>query len=486
MTGKATATRGNLPAELTSFIGRRRQLQDVKSALTSARLVTLVGPGGVGKTRLALRSATDLNRGIANGAWLVELEGLRDSELVTKAVMTSLGLRDESSRWPVSRLIDYVASKQLLFVLDNCEHLIDASAVLAETILREAPGLRILATSRQPLGVAGETVIRVGPLSVPEDDGQFGPERIAQSEAIALLVERAREAGAAFEVTPDNHAAVVELARRLDGIPLAIELASVRLRTLGLDQLVERLNDRFHLLVGGSRTAPSRHQTLEATIAWSHDLLGQDERALLRCLSVFAGSFSLEAAEIVGEAGTNTTADVLDVLTNLVERSFVVREGTSGRARYRLHETMREFALLRLLEADEEAARQERTPRLLLGPLPVHRSRRRTGGRAACQARLARRAGSRSGQHPRRIAALPGRPRWRGPRSDDGGRSRAVLENPRCERGRPLDRCPPRPSRWDDAIRSEALFVKIDLAVVKGTMRLAWRRPRRPARSHAA
>ena len=170
-----------------------------------------------------------------------------------------------------------------------------------------------------------------------------------------MLVERAREAGAPFEVTPDNQAAVVELARRLDGIPLAIELASVRLRTLGLEQLVERLNDRFHLLVGGSRTAPLRHQTLEATIAWSHDLLGPDDRAVLRRLSVFAGSFSLEAAEKVGQAGTATPFGALDVLTNLVERSFVVREGTSGRARYRLHETMREFALLRLREADEEA-----------------------------------------------------------------------------------------------------------------------------------
>ncbi len=345
-----------MPAELTSFIGRRHQLQEIKSALTGARMVTLVGPGGVGKTRLALRAATDLRRGIPEGVWLVELAGLRDAELVTKAVMTSLGLRDESSRWPVSRLIDYVASKRLLLVLDNCEHLLDASAVLADAVLREAPSLRILATSRQPLGVAGETVVQVGPLSVPEADGRMALDRIAQSEAVALLVERAREAGAAFEVTPDNRAAVVELARRLDGIPLAIELAAVRLRTLGLDQLVERLNDRFQLLVGGSRTAPVRHQTLEATIAWSHDLLGQDDRAVLRRLSVFPGSFSLEAAEKVGQAGAASPAGVIDVLTTLVERSFVVREGTSGRARYRMHETMREFALLRLTEAGEEAA----------------------------------------------------------------------------------------------------------------------------------
>jgi predicted ATPase/DNA-binding CsgD family transcriptional regulator len=353
---RAAASPGNLPAELTSFIGRRHQIQEIKSVLTAARLVTLVGPGGVGKTRLALRTATDLRRGIPDGVWLVELAGLRDAELVTKAVMTSLGLRDESSRWPVSRLIEYVSSKRLLLVLDNCEHLLDACAVLADALLREAPSLRILATSRQPLGVAGETVVQVGPLSVPDPDGRMAPDRIAQSEAVALLVERAREAGAAFEVTPDNRAAVVELTRRLDGIPLAIELASVRLRTLGLDQLVERLNDRFHLLVGGSRTAPLRHQTLEATIDWSHDLLGQDDRAVLRRLSVFPGSFSLEAAEKVGQAGTAAPAGVMDVLTTLVERSFVVREGTSGRARYRLHETMREFAMLRLREADEEAA----------------------------------------------------------------------------------------------------------------------------------
>lgn len=359
MTGRAIATRGNMPAELTSFIGRRQQLQEIKSALTGARMVTLVGPGGVGKTRLALRSATDLRRGIADGVWLVELAGLQDPELVTKAVMTSLGLRDESSRWPVSRLIEYVASKRLLLVLDNCEHLIDACAVLADAVLREAPSVRILASSRQPLRVAGETVIQVGPLSVPEADGEMSPERIAQSEAVDLLVERAREAGAAFEVTPDNRTAVVELTRRLDGIPLAIELAAVRLRTLGLDQLVERLNDRFHLLVGGSRTAPPRHQTLEATIAWSHDLLGPDERTVLRRLSVFAGSFSLEAAEKVGEAGAGTPTGVIDVMTSLVERSFVIREGTSGTARYRLHETMREFAMLRLREAGEEAITRE-------------------------------------------------------------------------------------------------------------------------------
>src|SRR3954470_14891011 len=293
MTGRAAAAHGNVPAEMSSFVGRRHLLQEVKSSLASARLVTLVGPGGVGKTRLAVRSATDLNRGIRDGAWLVELAGLHEAELVTKAVMTALGLRDESSQWPVSRLIDHVASKRLLLVLDNCEHLLDASAVLADAVLREAPGVRILATSRQPLGVAGETVIQVGSLPVPNDDEEMTPDRAAQSESVALLIQRAREAGATLEVTPQNRAGVIELVRRLDGIPLAIELAAARLRSIGVDQLIERLDDRFRLLVGGSRTAALRQQTLEATIAWSYDLLGQDERIVLRRLSAFAGSFSI-------------------------------------------------------------------------------------------------------------------------------------------------------------------------------------------------
>jgi predicted ATPase/DNA-binding CsgD family transcriptional regulator len=467
MTGTATATRGNVPSELTSFIGRRRQLQDVKAALTGARVVTLVGPGGVGKTRLALRAATDLRRGIADGVWLVELEGLRDPELVTKAVMTSLGLRDESSQWPVSRLIGYLGSRRLLLVLDNCEHLLDACAVLADAVLREAPFLRILATSRQPLGIAGETVIPVGPLAVPEDDGHVTPERVAQSEAVALLVERAREAGTALEVTPANQAAVLELARRLDGIPLAIELAAVRLRTLGLDQIVERLNDRFHLLVGRSTTSAPRHQTLEATIAWSHDLLADEEQAVLRRLSVFAGSFSLEAAEQVGHAGMDVPADVLDDLGSLIERSFVVREGTTARARFRLHETMREFGLLRLREADEEA--------------------RAWSAHQTFYSDLCRR-----GEELLRTADVASKLGWLGaldleadnirmalrrclddPDGADLGlamaaglgqfwRTRAVSEGAHW-----IDALLARRGR-DDAIRGEALFVKVDLAVFQG------------------
>jgi predicted ATPase/DNA-binding CsgD family transcriptional regulator len=346
--------RGNLPAELSSFIGRRRQLQEVKTALAVSRLVTLVGPGGVGKTRLALRTAADLERGVADGVWLAELAGLPDGKLIPQAVMTSLGLRDESGCWPLSQLIDHIVGKELLLVLDNCEHLVDACAVLADSLLREAPKLRILATSRQPLRIAGERVVPIDPLSLPESNGPLVPERAAQSEAVALLVERAGAAGADLWLTDDNVADVVELARRLDGIPLAIELAAVRLRTLGLEQLVGRLSDPFRLLVGGSAAAPARQHTLEATIAWSHDLLGTDERVVLRRLSVFPASFTLDAAERVCVAGASPSPDVVDALTALVDRSFVNIERTGRQVRYRLHETMREFALVRLRAADEE------------------------------------------------------------------------------------------------------------------------------------
>ncbi|MEO8093499.1 MAG: LuxR C-terminal-related transcriptional regulator [Pseudolysinimonas sp.] len=344
----------NLPAEASSFVGRRRQLQDVKTRLASARLVTLVGPGGVGKTRLAIRTAADLERGVSDGVRLVELGGLTDSQLVPEAVMAALGLRDESGVWAVSRLIDYVANKQILLVLDNCEHLIDACAVLADVLLREAPKLRILATSRQPLGIPGERVVKVDPLSLPPTDGPMIPARVAQAEAVMLLVERANSAGGGLTLTESNLADVVELARRLDGIPLAIELAAVRLRSLGLQQVVERLNDRFHLLIGGSATAPARQQTLEATIGWSYDLLGQDEMTVLRRLAVFPASFTLEAADAVCGAPAESLPDFLTALTGLVDRSFLSVERSERSARYRLHETMREFALLRLREAEEE------------------------------------------------------------------------------------------------------------------------------------
>jgi predicted ATPase/DNA-binding CsgD family transcriptional regulator len=363
MGGTARTRAGNLPAELTTFVGRRRQVQDVKAGLSASRLVTLVGPGGVGKTRLALQVARDLQRAVPDGIWFVDLAALADPELVPKAVMTAVGLGDQSGQWPMSRLVDHVDGKRMMLLLDNCEHLLDACAVLADAMLREAGELRILATSRQPLGIAGERVAHVGPLSVPEATAALTPDAISRSEAVTLLLERAGEAGARLELTTGNQAAVVELTRQLDGIPLAIELAAVRLRSLAVEEVIERLSDRFHLLVGGSRTAPARHRTLEATIAWSHDLLGSEEQAVLRRLAVFSGAFSLEAAEQVCAAGAIPSAAVMEILSALVDRSFVSFERSSRGGRYRLHETMREFTLLRLIEAGEEsnAMRAHRT-----------------------------------------------------------------------------------------------------------------------------
>jgi predicted ATPase/DNA-binding CsgD family transcriptional regulator len=354
MGGRVRTQQGNLPSELSSFIGRRGQLQDVKAALAASRSVTLVGPGGVGKTRLALRSAADLARGLPDGVWLVELAGLVDPALVAKTVMTSVGLGDESGRWPLSRLLDHLAGKRLLIVLDNCEHLLDACAVLADALLRDAPDVRILATSRQPLGLAGERVVAVHPLSLPDIGAAMSPRGVAESEAVSLLVQRASAAGAELVVTEANMADVVELTRRLDGIPLAIELAAVRLRSFGVEDLVERLNDRFHLLVGGSSATPLRQQTLEATIAWSHDLLGSEDRAVLRRLAVFPGSFALAAAERVCGWGEVPSSTVPHALAALVDRSFVNFERAPSGGRYRMHETMREFALMRLEEAGEE------------------------------------------------------------------------------------------------------------------------------------
>ncbi len=319
---------GKLPAESTSFVGRRRLLTEVKAAFANARLLTLVGPGGVGKTRLALRAAADLRRTVHDGAWFIDLAGLEDPHLVPKAVITGLGLADKSGQWPTSLLVTHLVSREALLVLDNCEHLLDAIAVLADVVLKEAAGVRLLATSRQPLGISGERVLQVPPLTLPEEG--FGS---AQSEAVALFMARSADAGIQLDDTAATMQLVSDLCRHLDGMPLALELAAVRLRTIGLKELIERLSDRFALLTGGSRTALPRQQTLMATIDWSHDLLTGHEAAVLRRLAV----------------------SVLELLSSLIEKSFVARMPPAAIARYRLHETMREYALLKLRDASEQA-----------------------------------------------------------------------------------------------------------------------------------
>jgi non-specific serine/threonine protein kinase len=302
------AARHNLPAELSSFVGRTQEVEALSHLVTPAtetpadapvsapvpRLVTLAGPGGIGKTRLALRVAAAVQPSFADGVWLVELAPLADPAHVPAAVAAAMGLVVSPERPPQEALAGVLRDQHALLLLDNCEHLLDACAALATALLRACPKLRILATSREPLGVEGETVWRVAPLILPAVDAP-----VADADAVRLFVERARATAQAFTLSKDNAAAVVEICRRLDGIPLAIELAAARLRVLGPDQLLERLADRFRLLTAGPRAALPRHQTLHATIDWSYDLLDAPERTLFARLSVFRGGFTLEAAEAV-------------------------------------------------------------------------------------------------------------------------------------------------------------------------------------------
>jgi len=357
---RPTRRSGNVPAEATSFIGRRRELAELRRKLASARLVSLVGPGGVGKSRLAVRMAADLGRGFPSGAWLVELAEVREPGLVGHAVIAGLDLRDQSGTEPLALLLPYLRDRELLLVVDNCEHLLEAAAELVTAVVRAAPGVRVIATSREPLSVPGEHVIPVPPLELPPAAGAEPLDKLRQNEAVSLFTERAAAASGAFELTAANGAAVVDLCRRLDGLPLAIELAAVRTRVLTAEQVLDRLNDRFGLLTAGSRAALPRHQTLRTTIDWSHDLLTDRERALLRRCCVFAGRFTLEDVESVCSAEDVPAAHVLDLLASLVDRSLVVKEDAGDAACYRLHETMREYGRLRLREAGEAEAVERR------------------------------------------------------------------------------------------------------------------------------
>src|SRR5438105_12080603 len=263
---------GNLPAETTSFVGRRRELAEIRKKLSTTRLVSLVGPGGVGKTRLALRIAADLGRGFADGAWLVELAEIRDEDVVTNAVLAALDLRDQAAMKPLQILLSDLQNRQLLLLLDNCEHLLGAVAPLVADLLRAAPRLTVITTTREPLQAPGEHVIPIPPLQVPAGDGTQPLAQLQQNDAVMLFSERAGAASGTFELNGSNQAVVVALCRRLDGLPLAIELAAVRTRVLSVEQIMDRLSDRFALLTGGGRAALPRHQTLRTTIDWSYDL----------------------------------------------------------------------------------------------------------------------------------------------------------------------------------------------------------------------
>lgn len=351
----------NLPGVLTSFIGREGALAEAKQLLDASRLLTLVGSGGIGKTRLALRIAGGLVDAYTGGAWLVDLAPVADPLLVPLAVAAALGVPEQPGRSMLVTLAEHFAARHLLLVLDNCEHLVSACAELSEGLLRVCPFLRILATSRQALGIEGEAVLLVPPLALPDPSSTPDAEHLAQYEAIHLFVDRASATAPHFRLSEPNVAIIAEICRQLDGVPLAIELAATRLKLLGAEQLAARLQDRFGLLTGGSRTAPARHQTLRATLDWSFQLLSEPERMLLRRLAVFSGGWTLEAAEQVIGGSDIETHQVLDLLGQLLDKSLVVVEDQNPKqVRFRFLETIRQYAWERLEEANEIAETRDR------------------------------------------------------------------------------------------------------------------------------
>jgi predicted ATPase/class 3 adenylate cyclase/DNA-binding CsgD family transcriptional regulator len=337
----------NLPAQLTSFVGRQAEIGRLREALAGNRLVTLIGAGGVGKTRLAVQVAAEGAGDFGDGAWYVDLAPITAAEVVPVTVARALGLPDHPGRSTMDTLLRFVPDRHLLIVLDNCEHLLDACAELLGTLLGAAPRLTVLATSREPVNVTGEVIWQVPSLSLAD-------------EAVELFAERARLARPEFAITDDNSKAVGEICRRLDGMPLAIELAAARVRTLTLTEIVDSLHDRFRLLTGGSRTAVRRQQTLRASVDWSHALLTETERILFRRLAGFLGGFDLQAAQAVCGDAEIERYQVLDQLTLLVDKSLAVADESSGRTRYRLLETVRQYALEKLGESGEADAVRSR------------------------------------------------------------------------------------------------------------------------------
>ena len=324
-------------------MGRDAQVTQVRELLTQSRLVTLTGAGGVGKTRLAVQVAAAMAPEFGDGVWYVDLAPITDPELVPVTVARALGLPDQPGRSTMDTLLRFVRDRQMLVVLDNCEHLLDASAELVVALLTAAPKLTLLATSREPIGVAGEVSWRVPSLSLAD-------------EAVELFCDRARQARPDFALTDDNAAVLGEICARLDGVPLAIELAAARVRALSLAEILDSLHDRFRLLTGGARTAVRRQQTLRASVDWSHALLTEPERVLFRRLAVFMGGFGIASAQAVAVGGDVTRYQVLDQLTLLVDKSLVVADDSGGRTRYRLLETVRQYALEKLGESGEADA----------------------------------------------------------------------------------------------------------------------------------
>lgn len=343
MTRAAGRPVGNLPVPVTRFVGRRDELAGVRRTLQESRLVTLTGVGGVGKTRLALEVARLVHRAFPGGAWMVDLSMVVDAAQVPQAVATALGVADRSTRPPADTVADHLRERETLIVLDNCEHLVDACAQLIAGLLSRTQQVRVLATSRQTLGIAGERLFDVPPLGVPQEPGTASTETVSRYDAVLLLVDRAQALQPGFALTETNRVAVARLCARLDGLPLAIELAAARLRTLSPDQLLDRIEGRFALLTGGSRAAGARQQTLRAMIDWSHSLCSEPERLLWARLSVFTGGFDLDAAENVCSGGQLDREAVLHLLDRLVAQSIVLSDAGEHGIRFRLLETIRQY-----------------------------------------------------------------------------------------------------------------------------------------------
>jgi len=343
----------NLSIQVTSFRGREEDIKELERLLSSARLLTLVGAGGIGKTRLALQAGADLLDQFSDGVWFIELAPLADNALVAEVACQAVGVTARRDRPAIDAVVDHLRQKKSLLILDNCEHLIEPAAQLVNRLLRQCPDVRILATSRQPLGISGETIRRLPSLGVPEPTKSLNADEAMHYGAVALFVDRAQSADVRFQLTDDNVPVVTEICRHLDGIPLAIELAAARVKVLSIPHLAQRLTERFRLLTGGAREALPRQKTLRALIDWSHDLLSPQEQLLFRRLAIFSGNFSLDAATNVCGCNGIDKIDVLDLLTSLVDKSLVVAETASADERFRLLESTREYALEKLRESGE-------------------------------------------------------------------------------------------------------------------------------------
>jgi predicted ATPase/class 3 adenylate cyclase len=346
----------NLPIQVTSFRGRERDLEELKAHLVEHRLITLMGAGGVGKTRLAAQLGAEVLDRFPDGVWIADLAPVTDAALVPSVVAKTLGVSQAQVRLIEESMTQFLKRKQLLLVLDNCEHLLEAAAALADAIHSHCPDVRVLTTSRQALGVSGEKVLRLASLAVPDKTATLDPEDAYGYGAVALFADRASLVDQSFRLGRDNAALVSDICRRLDGIPLAIELAAARVKVMSIPTLAQRLNERFKILTSGSRTALPRQKTLRALFDWSYDLLSPQERALFNRVAIFGGSFTLDAATVVCAGEGIDEGEVLDLIVSLADKSLVAVDTSGDRERYRMLESTREYALSKLAESGEQEA----------------------------------------------------------------------------------------------------------------------------------